>query len=452
MSYIKVVYNNIKKKTKKDDKVIGVPFSEYEFNCLVKKIVDDSTTGTWIDMKGLSAIKLNEDGVHNRYKARVWDKDAYTGYLILEFPVDNFDFNYAGIPLLLGTIAGDILSYPELYSINIADIHFPEEVEDFFKGPKCGISGVRELLKVYDRPILAFTAKPRLGLTPEEYAKLLVEVAKGGVDIVEDDERLVNPVYCNIIDRAEAVLKAFKNNGIKTIYSVNITGNANKAVEMAEKLIDLGIKMLKIDVLPAGFAELQAVSEFLHEKKYDVPITVYPGMGQVYKCFSKKVILKLARMAGADIIYAATPYMSRIGRHDVESTSGDVVFKIQDAVADLERVKELHYILTGTKKYKPSLPTVSTSIHPGVILLLQQLFNKKDFAYFVGGTIVAVPDEFGGPKAGAEICLEAIKLGQQGKFELGDFSAKSQKILDYFNHIWDLPSEKLIEEFNKCTK
>ncbi len=449
MSYIQVVYNNIRKRMKKDDKEIGVPFNEYEFNKLVDRIINDSTTGTWIDMKGLSALKLDDEGVNKKFKARVWDKDAGTGYLILELPAENFDFNYAGIPLLLGTIAGDVLSYPELYSINIADIHFPNEVETLFKGPYCGISGVRNALNVNDRPILAFTAKPRLGLTPTEYAKLLVEVAKGGVDIVEDDERLVNPSYCNIIERAEAVLKAFKDNDLKTIYSVNITGNAHKAIEMADRLIDMGIKMLKIDVLPAGFAELQAVSEFLHKNKLEVPITVYPGMGQIYKCVSKKVILKLARMVGADIIYAGTPYMSRIGRHDVESSSGELEFKIQNAQADLDRVKELHSVLTEEKAFKSSLPTVSTSLHPGSILLLQHLFNKIDLAYFVGGTIVSIPEDLGGPLAGAQICMEAIKLGQQGNYSYDNFSSKSRKILDYFNSTWELPSEALIKRFEK---
>jgi ribulose 1,5-bisphosphate carboxylase large subunit-like protein len=451
MSHIKVVYNNIRKSENINGFITGTSFTEFEFNELVKEMIEDSTTGTWIDMHGLSKLGINIDKDLKKFKAKVWNKDAKSGYLILEYPLDNFDFDYAGLPLLLGTIAGDIMSYPKLFSIDLADIYFPQEVLSKFKGPKCGIGGVRALLNVYDRPILAFTAKPRIGLTPGKYAELLVEVAKGGVDIVEDDERLVNPAYCNLTQRVEKVLEAFERHNIKrTIYSVNITGNAHKSIEVADKLINMGVKMLKIDVLPSGFSGLQAVSEYIHEKKVDVPITVYPGMGRIYKNINKRVILKLSRMVGADIIYASTPHMGKYGRHDLTSTSNENEFLIHTAKADIDRVRELHDILTNEESvHNPSLPTVSTSIHPGAIIMLQKALNTNDLAYFVGGSIVAVPEHLGGPKAGAQLCMESINLSLKNKHSYEDFSPDNKKILDYFNEKWDLPSETLLKEISK---
>src|SRR6266571_2519438 len=79
-------------------------------------------------------------------------------------------------------------------------------------------------------------------------------------------------------------------------------------VEMAKALIDIGVRMLKIDVLPAGFSALQAVSEFLHRENLEVGITVYPAMHRVYeRHIDRGILLAMARLAGADIIYAGNP-------------------------------------------------------------------------------------------------------------------------------------------------
>src|SRR3990167_6435621 len=59
-----------------------------------------------------------------------------------------------------------------------------------FKGPKFGIAGIRKTLNIYNRPLLGTIIKPKLGLNPEEHAKVAFEAWLGGCDLVKDDENL----------------------------------------------------------------------------------------------------------------------------------------------------------------------------------------------------------------------------------------------------------------------
>ena len=73
------------------------------------------------------------------------------------------------------------------------DVAFPKKYIEQFQGPKFGVEGLREKLGVYDRPLLNAMIKPNIGWTPEEGAELFYEAAKGGVDIIKDDELMAHP-------------------------------------------------------------------------------------------------------------------------------------------------------------------------------------------------------------------------------------------------------------------
>ena len=58
-------------------------------------------------------------------------------------------------------------------------------------GPRFGIEGMRKLLGVESRPLLATALKP-MGLDAEALASLAYRVARGGIDIIKDDHGLTN--------------------------------------------------------------------------------------------------------------------------------------------------------------------------------------------------------------------------------------------------------------------
>ena len=155
----------------------------------------EQTTGSWVD------VPAETDEMRAKYASKIIGvyevpnyenqtnvnldvaPDGLRFYVIrIGYPVDNIENN---IPLLIGSICGNIMSMPYL---KLLDIDFPKKFTDAFQGPKFGIDGIRKILNVYDRPLLNNMIKPCTGYTPEVGEKLFFEAAAGGVDIIKDDE------------------------------------------------------------------------------------------------------------------------------------------------------------------------------------------------------------------------------------------------------------------------
>ena len=166
-----------------------------EEDAIVKatSIAIEQTTGSWAD------VATETDEVRKTYAGKVFgvyevpdfvnqvDLDLYKGemrYYVMRigYPVVNFKNN---LPLMLSAITGNITALPMLKCM---DIEFPESFVADFKGPKFGIQGIRDILGVYDRPLLNNMIKPCTGWTPEQGAQLFYEAAVGGVDWIKDDE------------------------------------------------------------------------------------------------------------------------------------------------------------------------------------------------------------------------------------------------------------------------
>lgn len=391
----------------------------------------DALLGVW-NLIGTTRTDLND-----HVGARILQSDFERGEITLSFPATNVDWEYNSVPALLSLVGGDVLGSSGVgNSAVVRSVRLPDSVTRQFSGPKLGIGGVRRICKVPDRPIVAFSVKPRLGLTSREFATLCTEAALGGIDIVEDDERLSNQRHSRLLERAEVTLEALARSGRNTVYSANITGRADEIVYVAEELVKLGVRMLKIDVLPTGYSALQAVSEWLHTSPHDVAITVYPAMTRLYeRSLPRDFILELAKLCGADMVYAGVPVLPAAGRS-------------HDAVRDFARAAEHHEGLKQRKFHQPVLPTISTSITPMNIGAYAQLLGN-DVAFFVGAGIAAYK---GGLKAGAELLLKALahahdddpafftreELDLAGESRFGEFARYSdlqEEVADQFSHL-----------------
>ena len=91
------------------------------------------------------------------------------------------------LPQLLNLLYGNVSLYPD---VRLVDFTLPPAVAAEFAGPRFGIEGLRRLTGVRGRPLLATALKPR-GLAVAEYARLAGEFARGGGDLVKDDQNLV---------------------------------------------------------------------------------------------------------------------------------------------------------------------------------------------------------------------------------------------------------------------
>ncbi len=223
----------------------------------------------------------------------------------LKFCDDFFNFEAEGVNHFIGTIAGDILLNSKIERLDVDDFRIDAETSKYFPGPNYGIDGVYKLFEEnnqdLNRPLLAYSIKPRMGCTIDQFKAIFSEAAKGGVDIIEDDERLVDPVYCPFCDRV-IMAEKLKKEYPKTYYSANITGPLDKMRERVKFAQKHDIKFVKLDVLVTGFDALLEITKFIRNEDYDIRITVYPDAIGKYRNLSRNFVCKMARICGADII------------------------------------------------------------------------------------------------------------------------------------------------------
>lgn len=369
-------------------------------------IAIEQTTGSWAD------VAAETDEVRTRYAGKVlgiYEVPDYVNatdirmkvaenslrYYIMRigYPVVNIDDN---IPLLLATITGNISALPNLKCL---DIDFPESFVKKFKGPKFGIKGIRELLGVYDRPLLNNMIKPCTGYTPEVGAKLFFEAAVGGVDFIKDDEliggdRVFNPIEERVKRNMEAAAKAEKIKGEKTLYTVNITDEVCRLKDNAMKAIKAGANGIMVDGWGVGLTALRSLAE---DPDINVPILSHPCFsGAVYSSpyqgISITVINKLTRLCGADIHVIPHP----IGKFDQLQYKSIQAF-IQ-CTSKMYNIKQ-SFVLWGGGTIAGNIPYMIEQV--GIECIM--------------GAGAAVHGFPGGPTAGAKALRQAIDAAIKGE-------------------------------------
>ena len=306
----------------------------------------------------------------------------------IAYPFENF---MNEISMLLTTVIGNISMAGRL---KLLDVKFPKSYLNMFKGPKFGVPGIRDYLNIYDRPILNNMIKPCTGYPPEVGAKLAYEALVGGVDFVKDDELLANAPFNTVEDRIvkymEVVDKAEQETGEKKMYTINITADAPKIFEFAEKVIRLGANAIMVNHLVVGIGVLKTLAE---DPSIKVPILGHMDMaGAFYEdaetgISSHLILGKLPRLAGADIVVYPAPY-------------GKQPFFIKEKYLKVGKA-----LLFPMHTIMPTMPMPSGGITQ---LHVPQLIHDlgTNIAVGAGGAIHAHPM---GPRAGAKAFRQAIE-------------------------------------------
>lgn len=281
-----------------------------------KALADEQSTGTWIAVGGETKEIQKKFGakVVSVYEIPDWTTEEAPGerFVVIQvaFPTHNLGTN---IPMLLSTVIGNVSSAGKLKFI---DCSFPESYVKKFKGPKFGIEGLREKLGVYDRPLLNAMIKPNVGWTPQEGVKLFYEAAKGGCDVIKDDELLpADEINCPLTERVklfiEAEKRVYEETGEHTLYCTNITDEANKLRDNALRAIDAGANALMVNFYTTGFSAAKALCE---DPEINVPIMAHIDFAgsmissEIYGVSAPLLCGKLSRMAGADLAIFGSTY------------------------------------------------------------------------------------------------------------------------------------------------
>ncbi len=216
----------------------------------------------------------------------------------------SYDHLLAGgqLPQLLNLLFGNTSLQK---NISLSDVELPEELLRSFRGPRYGVDGLRRLLGVYGRPLLATALKP-VGLSIPELASLAHEFSLGGGDLVKDDHNLHDasfPAFQERIARChEAVCRANAQTGRNTLYLPNLMVPAEHFERYLKYALSLGIRGVLVTPFIAGLDVIRSLAE-----RYSMLVMAHPTFAGGY-CVEPRhgietglLLGKLFRLIGADI-------------------------------------------------------------------------------------------------------------------------------------------------------
>lgn len=414
LSGVRMVYLEFIDKSYKpsEDELIALyriePAKGFSIEEAAGRVASESSVGTWTE------VTTMKDHVM-AIRALAYDFNGY--YVKIAYKLDLFE--PGNICQIMSAIAGNVFGMKAVRNLRLEDIYWPPGIVREYNGPLFGIKGVRDLFKVYDRPLTATVPKPKVGLYPDEYAEASYEIMIGGVDLVKDDENNTSMKFCKFKERVEKVLKmrdkAEAETGEKKGFLANITAPFGEMVKRAKFVKDLGGEYVMIDILTVGWSALQEFMKINQDLK--LRIHAHRAFHAAFTRkkrhgMSMKVVAEFARLLGVDQLHVGTV----IGKLEAEKME---VFALTDILRK-SKVREkprLKLLAKNWLSLKPVVPVSSGGLHPGLMPYIIKLFGV-DLLIQAGGGVVGHPK---GPRAGAAALRQAIDAAIKG-IELEEYA------------------------------
>ena len=178
-----------------------------------------------------------------------------------------------------------------------------------------------------NRVLVGAIVKPSLGLTPREAADVAGALARGGADLVKDDELLCDPLACPLEERVPAIAAELPEG---VLYAANVTGPTETLLARAERTVELGATALMLNVFAQGIDALRA----LRDADFGVPLFAH-RVGAAFLVrgervgVSARVVAELTRLCGADYVQVGS-FSDRVHdsdedvRAEIDACSGEL--------------------------------------------------------------------------------------------------------------------------------
>jgi ribulose-bisphosphate carboxylase large chain len=224
--------------------------------------------------------------------------------------------------------------------------------------------------------------KPSLGLSPREVAETAAALARGGAELVKDDELLGDPAWCPLADRVRAVVEA-----TDVRYAANVSGPVDRLLARAELAVSLGAGALMVNAFTQGLDALR----LLREAELGVPIFAHRAGAALWTRnpahgVAPAVVVQLTRLLGADYVLCG----SFTGR--VFDAEADVHAQIAACHEDLGVPRSAAVLGGGIGPANAAEQVERAGVREGVIVLL-------------GSELYRHP---GGPEAGVRATVESL--------------------------------------------
>jgi ribulose-bisphosphate carboxylase large chain len=363
-------------------------------------VAAESSIGTWTDVDTMK---------------KYVEKEAATVFYIkdnkirIAYPIELFELD--NMPNFLSSIAGNVFGLKEIKNLRLNDIYLPRKFVKSFMGPKYGISGIRKVLHIKNRPLIGTIIKPKLGLRTPDHVKVAYDAWVGGCDIVKDDENLASQNFNKFKERVKATLKARdraeRETGERKAYLPNVTEETKDMLKRAKFVEDNGGRYVMVDVLTVGWGSLQDLREegldlILHgHRAMHAAMTKNPKHG-----ISMKVFAKLLRVIGVDQLHVGT-----------------ALGKMSDSRSDVS--ENIHALKDNMHGLKKVMPVASGGLHPLLVPDEIKIFGK-DVIIQMGGGIHGHPM---GTIAGATAARQALDAVGKG-LPLKDYATSHKELME----------------------
>jgi ribulose 1,5-bisphosphate carboxylase large subunit-like protein len=293
------------------------------------RITDATNTGTFGEIE--ESIFKDKDAFkwfkkHSAKFARSvnvsTDDDIKLGRLRFELKLttDVFKDLRLGLQKLVHVLASDLFErridgLDGLVEVDDIDLgNLVSIFKDHYRPKSHSIQAIRAAFSLEkDEPLLAFTIKPRTGLTLDDYQHFAQEVFRGGFHLVEMDTRdldLMGPDRAALVDAMTTLAIKESKGGRVHRFSVNVSGPAYTVKDTIERISSthktLGAEawVIKIDGNLDGLSTIQAIrNDYAHLHSQPI-ITCYPVLKYALQRFlGEDAFVHLLGLAGADVIY-----------------------------------------------------------------------------------------------------------------------------------------------------
>ena len=206
------------------------------------------------------------------------------------------------LPQLLNLLYGNISIKT---NIRMVDLKLPDSLLSGFAGPNYGLAGLRRLLGVYQRPLLATALKPR-GSTPQQLAAIARAFVLGGGDIIKDDHNLaddnLNDFTARVTLCQEAVAAANAQTGRGALYFPNLAAPCEQFEAQVEIALRAGVRGILVAPFLLGLDTVRHLA-----RKYSLALMSHPTFSGTF--FQDKqhgmepgiLLGTFFRLAGVDI-------------------------------------------------------------------------------------------------------------------------------------------------------
>lgn len=208
------------------------------------------------------------------------------------------------LPQLLSVVYGNCSLLP---GVRLVGLDLPDPLLRAFHGPRFGVRGLRELLGAPHRPLLATALKP-MGLSAAALAEMAGTLARGGIDLIKDDQGLADQPWATFAERvprcADAVREANVATGGHARYLPVLNAPTDELCDRAHLAKEAGAGGFL--VMP-GVSGLDAMRALAEDPELGLPIMAHPtAMGSFVTTDSTGMapgllLGTLVRLAGADL-------------------------------------------------------------------------------------------------------------------------------------------------------